>query len=404
MKDQSNSELDRTFPTYKIITLGRFDVVKDEVSLVDLASDAKKIWELYKFMLTHRDQSFTPESLADQLWIQEQYNDPRSTLRRQMFRLRQILSESSDTSADATQTLIYKNGYYNWNPKSGFEIDADLFEALVLNAQNETENEPGKVMQDLRLALSLYKGDYLPDCQEQHWVFPVRNYYRRLYNQAAMTMIAMLDSRQAYDEIIQICQSAMKIDVYELNFHMAYMNALQQKREIKQALNHYQHITKFLYNELGIKPSDEMKAFYKELLKIHPTISGDEKSLEEAFKPIEMEDNAFYCEPDVFKSIYELERRRSQRSGIPFSVAVIEISNTQADSLGQAKQKADTFKSYLLSHLRKGDSITKWNDKQFVLLLPGLSSELMTKVLERIMSNYEDSQHIKIDLISEIKE
>lgn len=66
---------------YHIYTLGRFDVIKEDVSLVASASGSKKIWELYKFMLTYRDRAFTPESLMDQLWVSESYNDPRSTLR-----------------------------------------------------------------------------------------------------------------------------------------------------------------------------------------------------------------------------------------------------------------------------------------------------------------------------------
>ena len=70
-------------PKFIIHTLGRFDVIKDGHSLVMSSSGSKKIWELYKFMLTHRDRAFTPETLMDQLWVSESYSDPRSTLRRQ---------------------------------------------------------------------------------------------------------------------------------------------------------------------------------------------------------------------------------------------------------------------------------------------------------------------------------
>ena len=54
-----------------VYTLGKFDVIKDDNSLMMSSAGSKKIWELYKFMLTHRDRAFTPETLMDQLWVSE---------------------------------------------------------------------------------------------------------------------------------------------------------------------------------------------------------------------------------------------------------------------------------------------------------------------------------------------
>lgn len=76
-----------------VYTLGRFEVVRDGISLIMNSAGSKKIWELFKFMLTHKDRSFTPESLMDHLWVSEEYSDPRSTLRKQMHRLRKTLGE-----------------------------------------------------------------------------------------------------------------------------------------------------------------------------------------------------------------------------------------------------------------------------------------------------------------------
>lgn len=93
-----------------VYTLGRFDVIKDGCSLIMNSAGSKKIWELFKFMLTYRDRSFTPESLMDQLWVSEEYSDPRSTLRKQMHRLRKALGE--DSSDENENTILFNNGYY----------------------------------------------------------------------------------------------------------------------------------------------------------------------------------------------------------------------------------------------------------------------------------------------------
>lgn len=388
--------------SYFIRTLGHFDVIKDNKSMVANSSDAKKIWELYKFMVTHRSQSFTPEALADQLWIHERYSDPRSTLRRQMYRLRQILNEKSDPSEFEKTTLNYHNGYYFWNQEIDAEIDADLFEMLVTQAHNQSEMNLENQLDNLRKAVLLYKGDYLPDCLDQHWVFPVRNYYRRLYIKAVTSLIERLIKLGQFDEIILICQSAIKIDVYEISFHMAFMKALLQKNQIKQAMEHYQYITGFLYREMGVKPTPEMKEFYKQIIKTNPSVQGNHESLKDALNQNEVLENAFYCEPDVFKSIYELERRRSARSGNAFSVAVLNCKVEPADSYAQDQHRINQFKTYLLKKLRKGDVVTQWNERQFVLLLPGLETGLMEKVLNRIISGSVNSNLIEIDYITNI--
>jgi DNA-binding SARP family transcriptional activator len=387
-------------PVFRILTLGHFDVTKDGQSLVIKASDSKKIWELYKFMITHRDQSFTPESLSDHLWISEEYADPRSTLRRQMYRLRQLLDEHAEDTAETT--MIFSNGYYSWNPNVSVVIDSDEFERLVLHGDSKKETDPERSIADLIEAISIYKGDYLPDCIEQHWVFPVRNYYQRLFNKAVITLIDLLKGKDDYDEIVNQCQAAIKIDVYEIDFHIAYIHALHKKGNQKQALEHYQHITNFLYREMGIKPTGELKEIYKLLLKAHPVIQTDKGSLMDALDEHADPENAFYCDPEVFKSIYELERRRSQRSGNGFSIAVLEMKPASSDTLGQKRHKMTSLKEHLLKHLRKGDSLTQWNDIQFVILLSGVDGALMEKVIHRVLDDFDHHDDVIIDQITQL--
>ena len=47
-----------------------------------------------------------------------------------------------------------------------------------------------------------------------------------------------------------------------------------------------------------------------------------------------------------------------------------------------------------MTHLRKGDSFTRWNDTQFTVLLLGVNNELMQKVMKRILSGFKDGDLI----------
>ncbi len=380
-------------------TLGRFDVIKDGDSLVMSSSGSKKLWELYKFMLTHRERSFTPESLMDQLWVSETYNDPRSTLRRQMHRLRQSLSE--DDAEETDYTIRFTNGYYKWNDHIDIQIDIDVFENLIKQGDSYSQATPQKALEYYREALSYYNGDYLPDCYDQHWVFSIRNHYRRLYLKTVLSAIEIMKTDQLYDEIVTICQNAIQIDIYEESFHIHFMEALMHKGQQKQALEHYEYITGFYYHEMGLKPSPEMRTLYKRLLQTNAPILGD-SDLYETLEANVVFENAFYCEPSVFKSIYELERRRSQRSGACFSIGVINVTPIKGYSQSQENLRITHLKQHLMEKLRKGDTFSLWTDNQFVILLPGIDSTLMEKVLKRILDTFPNNDAIRIAQIKHL--
>lgn len=393
------SSVEHVEPTFIIETLGRFDVKKDGESLVRSSSGSKKIWELYKFMLTHRDRTFTPEAIMDQLWVSEVYNDPRSTLRRQMHRLRQSLHE--EDVQDQLKTLQFTNGYYKWNDQLVFEVDIDRFESLIKQGDFYKTSMPDKALDHYLDALSLYHGDYLPECFDQHWVFSIRNHYRRLYLRTVLQSVELLKVNRRYELIIELCQKAIQFDIYEEAFHLHLMEALLKNGQQKQGLEHYEYITGFYYHEMGLKPSVDMKLLYKRLLQTHSPI-GTESSLMEALEESLSLENAFFCEPNIFKSIYELERRRSARSGVAFSIGVINAATIDGYSASQEALRISHLKQHLMQALRKGDTFTLWNESQFIVLLPGVDSDIMHKVLDRVLSPFPKSDHITIDQIKQL--
>ncbi len=393
------SPVEQHNPIFIIQTLGKFDVKKDGSSLVSSSAGSKKIWELYKFMLTHRDRVFTPESLMDQLWVSESYSDPRSTLRRQMHRLRQSLLEENES--DHFKTLMFSNGYYKWNEQLNIDIDIENFEQLIKDGDAKRHNSPRLALDDYLEALNLYSGDYLPDCIDQHWVFSIRNHYRRLYLKTVIAATELLKVERRYDEIITLCQKAINIDIYEEAFHLNLMEALMHKNQQKQALEHYEYITGFYYHEMGLKPSSDMRSLYKRLLQTHTPIQSQEGIVEALENDLVIE-NAFYCEPDTFKSIYELERRRSQRSGITFSIGVINATPIKGYSQSQEDLRISHLKQHLMEKLRKGDTFSQWNENQFMVLLPGVDSTLMKKVLTRILDAFPKNEAIVIHQIKEL--
>jgi DNA-binding SARP family transcriptional activator len=398
MTQISNSHKAEQHVSFTVTTLGHFDVFKEGHSLVMASSSSKKIWELYKFMLTFRDRSFTPESLSDQLWVSEEYNDPRGTLRRQMHRLRKQLDEEETT--DELKTILFTNGYYKWNDKVTLHLDIEEFSSLVSQGDTLRTDKPDQAISAYLAAIDLYKGDYLPESYEQHWVFPVRTQYRRMFLSTILNAVTILNSMQQYDKVIKLCEKGIQIDIYEEIFHLHLMETLLTIGEQRQALEHYGYITSFYDKEMGLKPSLEMRDLYKRLLKLNQPISSNE-SLVDALEPDIPFDQAFYCEPEAFKSIYELERRRNERSSIVSSIGVLTMVVPASYTSAQKEIRMRQMKEHLLLNLRKGDTFTRWNDKQIVVLLSGIDMQVTEKVLNRMIA---DNKHFETVQIHQLKE
>jgi len=382
---------------YKIQTFGCFDVKKNDCSLVEKATGSKKIWELLKFMLTFKEKSFTPEFIMDHLWLDENYSDPRSTLRKQMHRLRQALEcETLDTSM-----VLYTNGLYRWNEAQDIEVDAIMFEVKIQEGDRIKDTHPMMALRLYLEAIELYKGDYLMECYHQHWTFPIRNHYRRLYLNTVQNAILIMKACGNQSDIIALCTKAIEIDIYEEVFHIKLMEAFIDINDYRSAFNHYQYITDFLKNEMGVGPSIAMRDLYKRLLTIQATVLDD--SIYDLLNDKSVMENAFYCEPTVFKSIYELEKRRIERSGGNFSVGILNIKADIKDTLSQQDLRIKHLIGQLMVKLRKGDTVTHWSNNQLVVLLTDVNDETMNEILGRILYSDLALNNVTIEKIAHLE-
>ncbi|MCW3490444.1 BTAD domain-containing putative transcriptional regulator [Dethiobacter alkaliphilus] len=369
--------------TLQIITLGQFMVRRGEKVLSQNSSRSNKLWELFKFLITRRDQGMLPEYIVETLWPDGEYADARRALRTPVYRLRQLIDSDCNSGESS---ILFSQGCYNWNPECDYWLDVDEFERLYHQAQELSTKNTSAAIELYQKALSLYRGEYLPECSYSEWVLPVRNYYRRLYLQSVLGLTELLKEEANNREIINVYEKVFLIEPYEEEFHTRYLEALLMQGNNKKALSHYEYITAALYRELGIKPSPAMLRIYKKISFGESKIDLDLTSIQEMFDVRNESDGAFHCDPDVFSFLYKLERRRSERSGQPaylllFSLTRKDYSIPPQQELSLYQEK---LKDILLTCLRKGDVVTRWNEAQYLVILPGVNNEMAKVIARRI--------------------
>jgi len=382
------AEIDRQ-PCLEIITLGRFEVRYGDVLVSEDAKRSYRLWDLFRYLITFRGKGSLPEVMAETLWPDQEYEDPKGAIRTLVYRLRRLLTEKTGLS-DKIDFITFYQGGYQWNTKVNYWLDADDFERLCAQAEQTAAGRPEQAIDLYSRALSLYQGEYLPECSYHEWVIPVRHHYHRIYLKAVVELTSLLKPLRRYSEIISVCERALAVEPFEEELHLAFLDALVSSGRLKQARAHYEHITSALYRELGVKPSLAMRSMYRRIQSNEPGVELDLTVIQESLADQQAARGAFLCDPDVFRYLYRLEKRRGERTGQAVFLALLTLARPDLDRPDPEtlRRGMDRLEDHLVGSLRKGDVVSRWNEAQFLLIMPGLNMEQAEKVLERIKKGF----------------
>jgi hypothetical protein len=163
------------------------------------------------------------------------------------------------------------------------------------------------------------------------------------------------------------------------------------------ALEEYQRLAIFLYDELGVDPPQSLREIYND---IQQQITRSERPLEDLILEWMGSGSAglpgaYYCEYDVFKTIYTVEARSVLRSGKSIFILSLTLREPE-DTTETAQQNINVpilvLKELIQFSLRKGDIFTRTGPYQFVLLLQSLTYEDCKTLVQRIRAKYNKTR------------
>lgn len=379
-----------------IFTLGKFYISHDNTIITESSSRSKRMWEIFKFLLSNRGKSFFPENMLEKIWPESDYADPSMVMRAQIFRLRQAFNDDKSKPSLA-DNIVLSQGCYSWEDNFDYWLDVDELESLVNEAGLLVDNKPDEAIKLYRKAIALYKGQFLPELSFSEWIEPIRSYYHDIYLGCLFDLISLLKERKKNAEIIKLCEQAIAIDYFEEKIHIKLLESLLTEGQLTRARSHYSEVTSIFYRELGIKPSEYMKNLYRLVGAVPGSFELDLSTIQEGLRGKDSVDGAYYCDTELFRYFYNLERARLERNGQSvllglFTLTAPDYTLPNKDLLNDVM---NNLQEIILDSLRKGDLITRWNDAQMLLLLPGLNREQADMVIERIEKNFLQKHSLK---------
>lgn len=312
---------------------------------------SKRALYLLMYLLTAKDRHVAAEELVDVFWEESDLEDGKNKLYNTIYLLRRSLTKDG-IPKDIIESV---SGGYSINTNYQIWCDWDYFEQETDHLLSESDF---KVV-ELDKLFQLYRGDFLPSLRYEGWTEIQREKLRENYLTLIEVLSNKLYSEQKYRDTVNYLHRGIEYDPYRENFYLLYIKALVKLGRIAEAINSYKKCEQILREELDVLPGQELKNEYHKirLSRELTTLIEDDLVFEEDEKS-----GAMVCNYEVFKKIYNLEKRYVQRLKKEFVMITLDFSGVEMPiSLSEAEKRIGDL-------LRSCDVICICNNKIYLLL------------------------------------
>lgn len=367
----------------KIQMLGGFSLRLGKRELQDTDTRSKKVWVLLAYLIIHREQTVAQRTLIDLLWGDETDPiNPENALRITMHRTRTLLEQLSPELGRGM--ILRRRGGYQWN--GGGEVDSERFEALCC----QKAEDPDLRLRNLMEAISLYRGDYLPRQSSDVWVVSTAAYLHNLFVSAAQEAVELLIQRGRSHEAAGVCRRCLALEPCHEGFCRELMQLLAAAGDRRGAAEVYDRLSKRLFDDFGISPSEETRAVYRAA-----AYSPEDRvlSIDDVMGNLRESDapsGALQCDFDYFRILCHALSRTMERSGGAAHVVLLDVISTAEREM--PRQTIDRVMGQLSQQirlsLRRGDVFCQCSVSQFTVLLSRANFENCQMICDRILRNF----------------
>lgn len=374
----------------RIELLGGLSVWADGQQLVDNAAKINKPWQVFCFLVLNRMVPSAPARMISALWPDEKLSDPGNVLKNTVYALRR---EFKAATSPKESPILFENGGYICNPHITFEVDVEQFEKACTGGM-AAEGE--KKVTQLTEAVSMYKGDLLPQLDAEVWVMPLAVYYKKRYSDCVQALCGLLYETRRYSELLAEATAANQVDPMEEEYYLYIFRALYALGMHRVIIPTYHKTARIFSEELGVSPGTEIQEIYRAASEKIDQIEQDIMIIKDDLREVTQDNRPIngplYCTYDVFKYLFQMVARSSERSGASIVIILLTLQGEEgrlpaAKTLSAAMSQ---IKALILGGLlRKSDTLARYSKSQFIIMLSIEQTGGTDAVLNRLRQKCE---------------
>ena len=245
----------------RIQTFGKFELLKDGKPVQFSGKVQKRPLLLLKALITLGGTKIREDQLEDILWPESDGDAAHNAFATTLARLRNLLG--TEKAIELYEGKATFNPQYCW-------VDTWAFERLL--GQIETpwgKSHSGETVTEvLRLAekaITLYKGHFLADEEEQTWTVSLRELLKSKFIHLVGRLGHYYEQAGQCGKAVEYYQRSLEVDSLTEEFYQRLMICYQRLGRRGDAIASYHRCKKTLSAVLGIEPSAETEAIYKNI-------------------------------------------------------------------------------------------------------------------------------------------
>lgn len=225
--------------------------------------EARRVQELFSYLLLHRQRFHSRESLAALLWGERSTAQSKKYLRQALWQLQTALDSYSTNEKQSI--LLVDSEWVQINPEAVLWLDAGLFEQVFATVQGVGgRNLAEPQQQALEEAMQLYRGDLLEGWY-QDWCLYQRERLQNMYLAMLDKLMGCCEAHHHYENGIAYGEAILSYDDGRERTHRRLMRLHYLAGNRTLALRQYEHCVTVLDKELGVKPAQSTVALYRHI-------------------------------------------------------------------------------------------------------------------------------------------
>ena len=379
----------------KVRMFGKFEMIYNRKMLNLGRSQTTKAMKLLQLLLFFGDQGLHRSQVIQYLFGVDAEGNIQTNLRVVVHNLRKILEKSG---LPAGEYIQIDGGLYRFAGNFEIQTDTERFEEILKKTKTSSEEEQYALLKE---AFALYRGHLLPEIYGEDWVVINSARFQNLYTECLEMLLGIMREKGHYQEMYETSNYAASL--YPLDEWQVYaMEALVALGETKAALALYEKTTAMYFEELLMPPSDQMMECFQHMKDQLNMKTRDINEIQNGMEEKEFSRGAFFCQYPSFADSYRMMNRMMERSG----QSVYLLMCTLHDEKEQMEEDCENFKAIsgmlfdsIQVSLRRGDIFTKYNLRQYLVMLIGIRKEECSIVTGRIDQSFRkkcSNRNIKV--------
>jgi len=199
-------------------------------------------------------EGLTKEEVGVIFWPDASPSELKLRFKNSIYRMRHAIG---------SDVVNFQDNYYLFNRMVDYEYDVQNFIAAIKKAS--VKKNVNQKIDAYEIAMSLYKGTYLPHLDET-WVVTEREKYLKMYIKAAEELALLYINNKEFETSLETSQSALEFDPYYEPLHRICMRVYAALGNKSAILHQFEKCRTILLKEIGTEPSDQTIALYESLI------------------------------------------------------------------------------------------------------------------------------------------